>query len=877
MPDELRVETDELSELSRNIDRCYRNVCSSYKRDINSIKREMENIISRYSDYGSVVSSARGILSSLKDIEHKMGSVEEHSQRLVTNTKQAATLYKESEYMSKGVLDKGRLSVGKTIKFPGSIGSSNISFKASNELGEKSQEWEEEFLLIGGNQAEKFTRSESDIAYLEGGILYESIDGKIYKNGELVAEKDYKYIPHEVGGLRTTDGNGTFARAYVENKTVYEQIGKQIYKNGVLIPEENYKYVPKEIGGIRDTIGKGSYVIVSQTYVEGDTIYQRIGGIIYKNGKVITADDYKYIPVEIGGIREIEGNGNFAQGYKEGEYTYIKIGDIIYKNGKKVSKNDYKYVPQEIGGLRENVGGGNYITNELVDLVTSIGKEIGDTTLALEGEELADYWREKLAEEAKYWVGKIPYCIDSVITTQILDKNNAPPYMDCSDFTSSVYKTIFGIDIGPNCSTQVGRGKSVEKEELKIGDLIFFDTNGINNKQTTHVGIYIGNGQFVHEGGENSNPNTLKSGENVKIGDLNNSYWAPKYVKAVRIIQDDGNIINTTSTKLPSIIIENENTSTSNNVVQGTYNGLSDENEAIKRFLKITIKNEGKDKFYNVSNPGDGQAVSFGFNQWCIGQGSFQSLFKAYDKQYPGKLEKLIGQDMAKQLKNNVIYASTAEGTKWAKINMSAGEYGVNKKWTEALQKIGNDIDMQKVQTQKAINDAILPAINDLDSFGIELSDRFIYVMNDLRVQGGSLYPSVPRNIEGVNVKLDKEYYLSKINESMTSEEKLVQIVCARASGCNADWERNFAVRKIPYITGYGYTTYGEDKALRGNTRFYLNPDEILDKKLGAKLGYKNWESDLTRSMGFKDEVLNKQELIQALTVDNVWRILNEI
>ncbi|ADZ85402.1 hypothetical protein [Cellulosilyticum lentocellum] len=415
MPDELRVETDELSELSRNIDRCYRNVCSSYKRDINSIKREMENIISRYSDYGSVVSSARGILSSLKEIEYKTESIEEHSQRLVTNTKQAATLYKESEYMSKGVLDKGRLSVGKTIKFPGSIGSSNISFKASNELGEKSQEWEEEFLLIGGNQAEKFARSESDIAYLEGGILYESIDGKIYKNGELVAEKDYKYIPHEVGGLRATDGNGTFARAYVENKTVYEQIGKQIYKNGVLIPEENYKYVPKEIGGIRDTIGKGSYVIVSQTYVEGDTIYQRIGGIIYKNGKKIAADDYKYIPQEIGGIREVEGNGDFAQGYKEGEHTYIRIGDIIYKNGKEVSKNDYKYVPQEIGGLRKSVGNGRYITNGLAEMIKNNSKNIESGTENTQEDTSLSYWeipqqvRNRLPSQCAFIDRIMPY------------------------------------------------------------------------------------------------------------------------------------------------------------------------------------------------------------------------------------------------------------------------------------------------------------------------------------------------------------------------------------------------------------------------------------------------------------------------------------
>lgn len=311
MSDVIKVEADELSQLARNMDRCYRNVCSSYERDINSIRREMESLLNRYSDYGNVVSAARGILSSLKEIEYKTREIEEHSQRLVTNTKQAAALYKESEYISKSIIDKKNSGFGKPIKISGSISNSSGAFKIGNQL---------------------------ESTYLEGGILYENINGEIYKNGDLISEKDYKYIPHEVGGLRVVDGKGVLARSYVENKTVYEQIGTQIYKNGVLVPEEHYKYIPKEIGGLRDTIGRGSYVMVSQTYIEGDNIYQRIGGVIYKNGKEIAVDQYKYIPKEIGGIREIKGNGSFAQGYKEGEHIYIKIGDIIYKNGKEVKK-----------------------------------------------------------------------------------------------------------------------------------------------------------------------------------------------------------------------------------------------------------------------------------------------------------------------------------------------------------------------------------------------------------------------------------------------------------------------------------------------------------------------------------------------------------
>lgn len=72
----------------------------------------------------------------------------------------------------------------------------------------------------------------------------------------------------------------------------------------------------------------------------------------------------------------------------------------------------------------------------------------------------------------------------------VLDKNSPPPYMDCSDFTSSVYLTILGINIGGNTSEQIKRGIPVEYENMKLGDLILFDweLDGVPN----HVGLYAG-------------------------------------------------------------------------------------------------------------------------------------------------------------------------------------------------------------------------------------------------------------------------------------------------------------------------------------------------------------------------------------------------
>ncbi|CDF58131.1 C40 family peptidase [Thermobrachium celere] len=96
---------------------------------------------------------------------------------------------------------------------------------------------------------------------------------------------------------------------------------------------------------------------------------------------------------------------------------------------------------------------------------------------------------------------------------------------DCSGFTQYVYRQI-GVNIPRTASEQAQVGLAVSKESLRPGDLVFFETvrAGIS-----HVGIYIGNGQFIHA--------SSGSSYKVKISDLNSSYYKPRYRGAVRIIK----------------------------------------------------------------------------------------------------------------------------------------------------------------------------------------------------------------------------------------------------------------------------------------------------------------------------------------------------
>lgn len=97
-----------------------------------------------------------------------------------------------------------------------------------------------------------------------------------------------------------------------------------------------------------------------------------------------------------------------------------------------------------------------------------------------------------------------------------------PKAFDCSGFTQYVY-AAFGVGMGHYTGTQFGVGQSVKKSDLLPGDLVFFNTYS----SISHVGIYIGGGQFIHA--------SSGSGK-VTISDLSGSYYVARYAGARRIL-----------------------------------------------------------------------------------------------------------------------------------------------------------------------------------------------------------------------------------------------------------------------------------------------------------------------------------------------------
>jgi len=99
---------------------------------------------------------------------------------------------------------------------------------------------------------------------------------------------------------------------------------------------------------------------------------------------------------------------------------------------------------------------------------------------------------------------------------------------DCSGLAMTIYK-LNGLNLPRNSMAQFQAGNPVRREDLAPGDLVFFATNG--NSAVSHVGIYTGNGSFIH---------APKKGDAIRQSSLRNGYFGGCYVGARTYLGKDG-------------------------------------------------------------------------------------------------------------------------------------------------------------------------------------------------------------------------------------------------------------------------------------------------------------------------------------------------
>lgn len=137
-------------------------------------------------------------------------------------------------------------------------------------------------------------------------------------------------------------------------------------------------------------------------------------------------------------------------------------------------------------------------------------------------------------QQCYYYSGIFGYQIDKIVNPALFKAvnewlgttycyaGNSKRGVDCSGFVSALYKNVFDIDL-EGCSTDIFNGaKSLNRNQLKEGDLVFFR---IRKKKVSHVGVYLGQHKFAH----------ASVHDGVIISDLDEDYYRKCFYKGGRI------------------------------------------------------------------------------------------------------------------------------------------------------------------------------------------------------------------------------------------------------------------------------------------------------------------------------------------------------
>ena len=134
---------------------------------------------------------------------------------------------------------------------------------------------------------------------------------------------------------------------------------------------------------------------------------------------------------------------------------------------------------------------------------------------------------ERDAQPATGWKAKTQeVLINALSLTGIKYKyggNSPETGFDCSGFVRYVFSQATNLTLPPTARAISQLGKTVNKDELQPGDLVFFNTL---KSAFSHVGIYIGDNKFIH---------APRSGASVRVENMQQSYWSSRFNGAQRL------------------------------------------------------------------------------------------------------------------------------------------------------------------------------------------------------------------------------------------------------------------------------------------------------------------------------------------------------
>lgn len=94
---------------------------------------------------------------------------------------------------------------------------------------------------------------------------------------------------------------------------------------------------------------------------------------------------------------------------------------------------------------------------------------------------------------------------------------------DCSGFVKAMFEQTVGLVLPRRAEQQAAATEKIDRADLKPGDLVFFNTM---RRAFSHVGIYVGEGKFIH---------SPKPGSEVRVEDMGLAYWSHRFDGARRV------------------------------------------------------------------------------------------------------------------------------------------------------------------------------------------------------------------------------------------------------------------------------------------------------------------------------------------------------
>lgn len=292
---------------------------------------------------------------------------------------------------------------------------------------------------------------------------------------------------------------------------------------GIVVLSMLFGFHPKGLAEERYTVKPGdSLYKISKSFGVSTEVLKKVNGL---EGNGIRPKEVLLIPIQ----GEKRTRATVKSPLVETESYVVRKGDSLYSISKRVGLS-----VEEIKKMNRLHSAALRVGQVLNLPKTGLGDEVEEAK-ELGGSEESTV--ERLAEgnvdrqEVAEPPGKWSNPEERNLFIRVVKTFLGAPYrlggstlkgIDCSAFVKKIYE-IFNTHLPRTAREQFQIGKKVEKDELEEGDLVFFKTRRSYNG---HVGIYIGNNEFIHA----SNLN-----KEVKVDNLGTPYFSKRFLKGVRL------------------------------------------------------------------------------------------------------------------------------------------------------------------------------------------------------------------------------------------------------------------------------------------------------------------------------------------------------